>query len=334
MANRQILLKSRPVGEPTPANFECVDRPVPAPAAGGALVRTIYLSVDPYMRGRMNAGKSYADPVNIGDVMCGGTVGQVVESLDPTFKPGDLVLGDGGWQEFAALDGSRLRKLDANAAPISYTLGALGMPGMTAYVGMIDIGQPKAGETVVVSAAAGAVGSVAGQIAKLKGCRVVGIAGSDEKCRYVVESLGFDACINYKTEPLLGRLRKHCPGGIDVYFDSVAGSTLETILRLINVGARIPLIGLISLYNATELTPGPNLFPLLVRRAMIKGMIVSDHANRQPAFLADMTAWIRDGKVKVRETIVNGLENAPAAFIGLFRGENTGKMLVKVSREA
>jgi NADPH-dependent curcumin reductase CurA len=331
--NRQILLKTRPMGEPTIDNFELVEKPLPAAAEGQVLNRTIYLSLDPYMRGRMNAGKSYAEPLNVGDPMCGGTVSQVVESRDPRLAPGDFVLGYGGWQDYSVQPADRLHKLDPAKAPLSYALGVLGMPGMTAYVAMLDIGKPKAGETVVISAAAGAVGSVAGQIAKIVGCRVVGIAGSKEKCEHVVKNLGFDACIDYKTEPLLGRLRRHCPAGVDVYFDNVGGTTLETILRVINLGARIPMIGMISQYNATELLPGPNLMPLLVKRASIQGMIVGDHEARREAFLRDVSGWLAEGKIKYRETIVPGLEKAPTAFVGLFHGTNIGKLIVKVGQE-
>jgi NADPH-dependent curcumin reductase CurA len=314
-----------------------VEGPIPHPADGQALCRTIYLSLDPYMRGRMNAGASYAKPVEVGEVMCGGTVSQVVASSDPSLVAGDFVLGYDGWQEYGASPVQSLRKLgppmfDA-AVPISYALGMLGMPGMTAYVGMLDIGQPKAGQTVLMSAAAGAVGSVAGQIAKIKGARVVGMAGSDEKCRWLTEELGFDAAINYKTQPLLRALRKTCPAGIDVYFDNIGGETLATVFRLMNVGARIPLIGMISLYNATDLVAGPNLMPLLVKRALIKGMIVGDHADREADFLRDVSQWLREGKMRCRETIVEGLENAPKAFIGLFHGGNIGKLLVKVGPE-
>jgi NADPH-dependent curcumin reductase CurA len=343
--NRRIILKSRPVGEPTAENFELVEGPIPQPAEGQALCRTIYLSLDPYMRGRMNAGASYAKPVEVGEVMGGGTVSQVVASGDPSLAPGDFVLGYDGWQEYAASPVGSLRKLGpptfdagmapvAGAAPISCALGVLGMPGLTAYVGMVDIGQPKAGETVLMSAAAGAVGSAAGQIAKIKAARVVGMAGSDDKCRWITEELGFDAAINYKTQPLLRALRKTCPAGIDVYFDNIGGETLATVFRLMNVGARIPLVGMISLYNATELVPGPNLSPVLVKRATIKGMIVGDHGDREADFLRDVSQWLRDGKMHYRETVVEGLENAPKAFIGLFHGENIGKLLVKVGPES
>lgn len=327
----QILLAARPVGMPTAETFRTVETPLPPLADGQVLCRTIYLSLDPYMRGRMNAGKSYVAPAEVGQAMCGGTVSQVIESRSPALAAGDFVLGYDGWQSHAVGDASAYRKLDPAAAPISYALGILGMPGMTAYVGMLDILRPQAGQTVVVSAAAGAVGSAAGQIAKTKGCRVVGSAGSDDKCRFVTEECGFDACFNYKSVRPFAGLRRNCPEGIDAYYDNVGGDMLEAVLRLINVGGRVALVGMISQYNATSLEPGPNLAPLLVRRAMIQGMIVNDHADRQADFLRDMTAWVREGKIKVRETIIPGLENAPTAFLGLFSGQNVGKLLVAVS---
>jgi NADPH-dependent curcumin reductase CurA len=329
--NRQVRLKSRPVGAPTPANFEIVDAPMPAlPDADGVLRRTRFVSLDPYMRGRMSDEPSYAAPVAVGAAMCGHTVSEVIESQNPRFTRGDIVAGYDGWQLFAASNGSDLRKLDP-AIPMAASLSVLGMPGMTAFVGLLDIGQPRAGETVVVSAASGAVGSVVGQLAKIKGCRAVGIAGTRDKCRYVVDELGFDACVNYKTDDFRASLKSACPDGIDVYFENVGGAVLAAVLRLLNLGARIPLCGLIAEYNATESAPGPNLRPLLVRRAMIKGFIVSDHNDRAPAFLHEMTPLVRDGKIKYREDVVEGLDAAPAAFIGLLEGRNFGKLLVRVS---
>jgi NADPH-dependent curcumin reductase CurA len=329
--NRQIRLKNRPVGAPTPDNFEIVDAPMPSITTdAGVLRRTLYLSLDPYMRGRMSDAPSYAAPMNVGDPMCGHTVSEVVESLDPQFKRGDVVGGYDGWQQYAVSSGKGLRKLDGSLPPTT-ALGVLGMPGMTAFVGLLDIGQPQPGETVVVSAASGAVGSVVGQLAKIRGCRAVGVAGSDEKCRYVVRELGFDACINYKTEDLGVALRGACPRGVDVYFESVGGAVLEAVLKLLNRNARIPLCGLIAEYNAAQKTPGPNLRPVLVQRAMIRGFIVSDHNDRAPAFLQEMTPLVRDGRIKYREDIVEGLDNAPAAFIGLLEGRNFGKLLVRVS---
>ncbi len=331
--NRQVVLKHRPVGAAKASDFEVASSPMPAPGPGEVFCRTVYLSLDPYMRGRMNEGKSYATPVNIGQVMVGATVGQVVESKHPGVAPGDFVLGYDGWQAFAVSNGAMLRKLDPKQAPISTALGVLGMPGMTAYVGLLDIGQPKAGETVVVSAASGAVGSAVGQIAKIKGCRVVGLAGSDRKCDHVVSELGFDAGINYKTQDVFEALKAACPNGIDVYFDNVGGPTLAAVLRLLNRNARIPLCGMISQYNATELPPGPNLIPLLVNRALIKGFIVSDHMDRLGDFLRDCTRWIQEGTLKYREDIVEGLEAAPAALIGLLAGQNFGKLLVRVAED-
>jgi NADPH-dependent curcumin reductase CurA len=329
--NHQIVLVSRPQGEPSASSFALVESPLPEPGPGEMLVRTIYLSLDPYMRGRMNAGESYAKPAELGQPMVGGTVGQVVRSNLPAFSGGEFVLGYWGWQEYGLSSGKGIRALDPAQAPLSYALGVLGMPGMTAYVALLDIGRPQPGETVLVSAAAGAVGSVVGQIAKLKGCRAVGTAGSDAKCRLVVDELGFDACVNYKTEDLKQALKDACPGGIDVYYDNVGGPVLAAVLRQINKGARIPLVGQIAHYNAVAPPPGPNLVPLLVKRALIQGFIVADHADREADFLHAVGGWLKEGKIKSREDFVDGLENAPRAFLGLFRGENTGKLLVRVS---
>ena len=331
--NRRVVLHSRPVGEPKPSDFELVDSPVPKPGLGEVLSRTIYLSLDPYMRGRMDEGRSYAPSVELGQVMVGATVSEVVESHHPGFAAGDFVLGYDGWQAFAVSSGAGMRKLDPARAPISTALGVLGMPGMTAYVGLLDIGQPQPGETVVVSAASGAVGSVVGQIARINGCRVVGIAGSAEKCAYVVDELGFDAAINHRAQELGPALQGACPHGVDVYFDNVGGVVLDTVLRLLNRNARIPLCGMISQYNAATPPPGPNLRSLLVNRALIKGFIVSDHGDRLPAFLSDATRWVQEGALKYREDIVDGLDAAPAAFIGLLRGENFGKLLVQVGTD-
>lgn len=330
MRNTRILLKSRPEGEPSEENFDIVESETPPLRDGEMLRRTLWLSVDPYMRGRMRDVKSYAKPAEIGEPMPGQTVAEVVESKDPAYKPGDVVLTSDGWQAYAVGDGKGLRKLDPSQAPVSYALGVLGMPGLTAYVALLDTAEAKSGETVVVSAAAGAVGSIAGQIAKLKGCRAVGTAGSQEKCDFVTRELGFDACINYKTDDLKEALKAACPDGIDVYIDMVAGPVLEAVLRRLNLHARIALVGLISQYNDPKPRPGPNLAPLLVARATLRGMLVFDHVDRLPDFLRDMTQWLREGKVKVREDIVEGLENAPRAFLGLFKGENIGKRIVKV----
>jgi NADPH-dependent curcumin reductase CurA len=330
---RQIVLRTRPVGMPRPGDFDLVEAPLPPPKDGEVLCRTIYLSLDPYMRGRISGARSYAQSVEPGQVIVGGTVGEVIESRHAGVARGDVVLGYDGWQSHAVAKGGGLRKLDPKQAPISTALGVLGMPGMTAYVGLLDIGQPKPGETVVVSAASGAVGSAVGQIAKIKGCRAVGIAGSQDKCDYVVRELGFDACVNYKTGDLLAALRDACPKGIDVYFENVGGDVLRAVMQLLNQNARIPLCGLISEYNATEATPGPNLRPLLFNRALIKGFIVSDHMARLGDFLKDCGGWLRDGRLKHREDVVVGLEKAPEAFIGLLQGQNFGKLLVRVGED-
>ena len=329
--NHQIRLRSRPTGEPTPANFEAADGPVPNVKDGEVLRRTIYLSLDPYMRGRMSDAASYATPVNIGDVMGGHTVSEVVESRNPAFTKGDFVTGYDGWQAYGVSAGKDLRTLDPKAVPISTAIGVLGMPGMTAFVGLMDIGQPKPGETVVVSAASGAVGAVVGQLAKIKGCRAVGVAGSPDKCKYVVDELGFDACVNYKTDDLVPALKNACPNGVDIYFENVGGAVFAAILRVINKGARIPLCGIISEYNAMGNPAGPNLRPLLVHRATIRGFIVSDHADRAPAFLQEVAPLVISGRIKFREDIVDGLDNAPSAFIGLLQGKNFGKLMVRVS---
>lgn len=333
LTNLQILLKRRPSGVPSTDDFEIVETDAPEPADGQVLCRTIYLSLDPYMRMRMIEAKSYAASVNIGQVMVGGTVSQVVDSRYPGLAPGDFVVGYDGWQLYAAPPGNTVRKLDPAVAPISTALGVLGMPGLTAYVGLLDIGRPQTGETVVVSAAAGAVGSVVGQIARIKGCRAVGVAGSREKCDYVMRELGFNACVDYKDAAFATALRETCPAGVDVYFDNVGGRVLEAVLWLMNQNGRIPLCGLISQYNATALPPGPNLLPVLVNRLTIKGFIVSDHADRAGAFFTDAPGWIREGRLKYREDIVDGLENAPAAFLRLFEGSNVGKLLVRASED-
>ena len=303
-APKQILLKSRPVGAPDASNFELNESAIPTPGENELLIRTVYLSIDPYMRGRMSDRKSYADPVQIGSVMVGATVGQVEKSNHPNFAEGDFVLSYGGWQTHAIASGKSVRKLDPKPSiPLSYYLGILGMPGQTAYCALLGIGQPQAGETVVVSAASGAVGSVVGQIAKLKGCRAVGVVGSDAKCDYIVKELGYDDAINRKTQSLLEALKAACPDGIDVYYDNTAGPILEAVLQLINLGARIPLVGLISQYNATEMPPGPNLMPLLTKRALIKGFLVGDYQDQYEAFTEDVSQWISNGKLQYKEDI-------------------------------
>ncbi|MDQ2681297.1 MAG: NADP-dependent oxidoreductase [Candidatus Eremiobacteraeota bacterium] len=328
--NTQILLASRPVGEPTLDDFRTVQTQIPTPGAGEVLIGTTLLSLDPYMRGRMSAAKSYADPVAIGSVMLGQTVGEVLDSNDPNYQPGDIVVSSSGWQTHAVALGANLRKLDPSAAPVSYALGILGVPGQTAYCALLDIGKPQAGETVVVSAASGAVGSVAGQIAKLKGCRVVGIAGSDEKCDYVTKTLGFDACINRRNADLPTALAQECPNGIDVYFDNTAGAILEAVLGLINLGARIPLVGLIEYYNATTFPTGPYLGPLLINRAKIEGFLISDHAAHSADFARDVGGWLKAGRLHYKEDLLEGLEKAPEGLIGMLKGKNFGKLIVRV----
>lgn len=328
--NTRVLLARRPDGEPVAEDFRIVQESVPSPGDGEVLLRTRFLSLDPYMRGRMSAAKSYAKPVEIGSVMVGGTVSDVVESKNPNFDAGDVVLANAGWQTYALSDGRELRKIDPNAAPPTYALGILGMPGLTAYCSLLDVGNPKAGDTVVISAASGAVGSVSGQIAKIKGCRAIGIAGSDEKCVYVTKTLGFDACINRRTENINDALRAHCPDGIDVYIDNAGGPILEAVMRNLKLHARVVIVGMIDQYNATTPPPGPNLRPLLVNRARIEGFLVYDHWGHAGAFERDMLVWLREGKMKYREDVVDGLENAPRALIGMLRGENFGKLIVKV----
>ena len=318
---------------PKPGDFALEESPLPAPADGEIVCRTIYLSLDPYMRGRISGARSYAASVDVGQVIVGGTVSEVLESRHPGLARGDFVMGYDGWRSHAVAKGGAVRKLDPKQAPISTALGVLGMPGMTAYVGLLDIGQPKPGETVVVSAASGAVGSAVGQIAKIKGCRAVGIAGSPDKCEHVVRDLGFDNCVNYRKGDLLASLREACPSGIDVYFENVGGDVLRAVMQLLNVNARIPLCGLISEYNATEIGPGPNLRPLLFNRVLVKGFIVSDHMARMGEFLKDAGGWVREGRLKYREDVAVGLEKAPEAFIGLLQGRNFGKQLVRVGED-
>jgi hypothetical protein len=336
--NRRIVLAARPTGEPKDSDFRLEEAPVPEPGPGQMLLRTIYLSLDPYMRMRMSAAKSYAKPIEIGEVMIGGAVSRVVSSTLAGFAPGDIVEGRTGWQDYALSDGSNLRKVDPSLAPISTAVGVLGMPGMTAYTGLLNIGQPKPGETVVVAAASGAVGSVVGQIAKIKGCRVVGLAGGRAKCDFVVRELGFDACLDHHGPDLPAQLAEACPKGIDVYFENVGGAVFEAVLPLLNPFARVPVCGVIAHYNATEPPPGPNRVPELLRavlsnRLTLRGFLVGDFAAQQPQFLQEVGGWIRDGRIKYREDVVDGLENAPRAFRGLLRGENFGKLLVRVSKE-
>jgi NADPH-dependent curcumin reductase CurA len=335
--NRQILLTSRPRGEPTPENFKLVEADIPEPGPGQMLLRTVYLSLDPYMRGRMNAGPSYAPPVEVGAVMEGGTVCEVVKASLPDYKPGDVVLARIGWQEYALSDGQGVQKIDPGLGPLSYFLGVLGMPGMTAYTGLLNIGKPQPGETLVVAAASGAVGSVGGQIGKIKGCRVVGIAGGEAKCRFVKEELGLD-CLDHRKSDLPQRLKAACPGGIDIYFENVGGAVFEAVLPLLNTFARVPVCGLIAHYNATDLPPGPNRVPLLmhdilVKRLAVRGFIVWDFASQQADFLAEVSGWLKDGRIKYREDVTDGLDNAPRELIGLLKGENFGKKIIRVGPE-
>jgi NADPH-dependent curcumin reductase CurA len=329
--NRRVLLASRPSGWVSEANFKIDEVPLRAPAEGEVLVKNLWLSLDPYMRGRMNEGKSYAAKQELGEVMIGGTVGEVVESKHPKFAKGDQVLGMLGWQQYGLSDGKGLNKVDASRVPLSAYLGVLGMPGVTAWVGLLDICQPKAGETVVVSAASGAVGSVVGQIAKIKGCRAVGIAGGRKKCDYVVKELGFDACVDYKAGALNDELKAALPDGIDCYFENVGGEILDAALRRMNAFSRIAVCGLISQYNATEPYGVKTVQSILTNRIKVQGFIVSDRMELWPRALAELAGWVAAGRIKYRETVTEGLENAPKAFIGLLKGENFGKQLVKLS---
>jgi NADPH:quinone reductase len=332
--NRQITLASRPSGLPKASDFALAESPMPWPSRGQVLVQTIFLSVDPYMRLRMRDGVSYARPLSIGEMMPGGAVGRVLESADPRFAAGGIVLGPFGWQDYAVVDAGELRAIDDSLAPVQTALGVLGTPGLTAYFGLLDVCHPKAGQTVVVSGAAGAVGTLVGQLAGIMGCRVVGVAGSDSKVAYLVDELGFDGAFNYKTTTdYVAELRRQCPKGIDVYFDNVGGSISDAVLRLINVNARISLCGQISQYNLEHEEPGPRWFGQLVaRRARAQGFLVSDYAQRFPEGLQGMRQWLKQGKLKYREDVAQGLENAPEAFIGMLQGRNLGKQLVQVSR--
>ncbi|WP_280155300.1 NADP-dependent oxidoreductase [Piscinibacter sp. XHJ-5] len=334
--NKQIHLVSRPQGEATVANFKLVEAPMPSLNDGQVLVRHHFLSLDPYMRGRMNESKSYAQPQPLGEVMIGGTVGEVVESRHEGFRPGDKVVGMGGWQEYSVVDAAHqgmLRKVDTTHIPLSAYLGAVGMPGVTAWYGLVKICEPKAGETVVVSAASGAVGGVVGQLAKARGCRAVGIAGGPDKCRYVVEELGFDACLDYKLhsdlKSLSTALWDACPSGIDGYFENVGGMILDAVMLRMNAFGRIALCGMISGYDGQ---PIPMQFPqlLLQSRLKLQGFIVSEHMQVWPEALKELGTLVATGKLKYRETVARGIEAAPEAFLGLLKGRNFGKQLVKL----
>jgi NADPH-dependent curcumin reductase len=333
-SHQRIVLASRPKGEPAESDFRLETVPTPQPGPGQVLVRVLYLSLDPYMRGRMRDGASYAAPVGIGEVMPGGTVGEVTVSNHPGFLVGDIIEDRLGWQEYAVTHGGALRKIDPTLAPISTANGVLGMPGMTAWFGLFEIGQPRPGETVVVSAAAGAVGQVVGQLARLAGCHVVGIAGGSKKCAFVRDTLGFDVCIDYKSEPdLAAALSVACPAGVDVYFDNVGGPISDAVTMAMNTWGRIALCGAVSQYNATGVEMAPRLPGFFVgRRVTLRGFIVSDFAAKYEPARRLMGDLVRSGKVKFREDIVQGLDQAPRAFIGLLRGDNFGKLQIQVGR--
>jgi NADPH-dependent curcumin reductase CurA len=328
--NKRVLLRNRPQGWVTEGDFDIAEAPVPTPGEGELLVRNHFLSLDPYMRGRMSDAKSYAASAELGEVMVGGTVGEVLESRDPAFKSGDFVVGGLGWQEFGTAAGKTFRKIDAKAAPAQAYLGVLGMPGVTAWMGLLTIGEPKPGETVAVSAASGAVGSAVGQIAKIKGARAVGIAGGPAKCRYVIDELGFDACVDYKAPSFPADLAAATPKGVDVYFENVGGAVLDAVIPRFNPFARMPLCGLISQYNDVEPKGLSNLRAFLSNRIKLQGFIVSDRLELWPQALKELAEWVSAGKIKYRETIAQGIEAAPKAFIGLLKGENFGKQLVKL----
>jgi len=332
MLNKEIRLAGRPAGMPTLDNFNIVDADITQLNDGEVSVRTLYISVDPYLRGRMREGRSYVPPFEVGEVIVSGVVGEVVESRAPEFAPGDIVTGMLGWRLYNVARAPELRKVDPRVAPITTALGVLGIPGLTAYFGLLDIGKPKEGETVVVSGAAGAVGTTVCQIAKIKGCRAVGIAGSDEKNQYLTSELGVDAAINYKSPEMSQALKEACPNRIDVYFDNVGGEISDAVLPLLNQGARIILCGQISLYNLDKPDVGPRPQPaLLINRALMKGFIITDYAARFGEGVMNLAQWLVAGKLKYAETVVEGFENTPQAFIGLFSGDNLGKQIVKVA---
>jgi len=328
--NRQVLLKRRPTGAPTPADFDIVDGPMPDPGEGEVLVRGIYLSLDPYMRGRISGARSYAKPVEVGAVMEGRVVGQVVRSCDPGFREGDFVLGGYGWQAYSAVPGAGLLQLDPAEAPLSTALSVLGMPGLTAYIGLSEIGRPQRGETVVVSAASGAVGAVAGQLVKRSGARVVGIAGGADKCRYVEAELGFDACIDHRAADLDRALDRACPNGIDVYWENVGGAVQQAVFPRLNDFGRMVMCGMVAEYNDVEPRPGPNLMSVVRKRLKVQGFIVSDQWQRFAEYRSMAAPLLKSGELKYREDIVDGLDRAPAAFIGLLQGRNFGKLVVRL----
>jgi hypothetical protein len=330
LVNHQFKLARRPVGMVQRSDFEYAEAPVAEPGEGEVLVKILYISLDPAMRGWMNEGKSYVPPVGIGEVMRAGAAGRVITSRDPNIAVGDHVVGVLGVQEYALAKAKGLTKVDPKLVPLPVYLGTLGMPGMTAYFGLLEIGQPKAGETVVVSGAAGAVGQVVGQIAKIKGCRVVGIAGGADKCAYL-RSIGFDAAIDYKHEDVKAALKEHCPQGVDVYFDNVGGEILDIVLTQLAMHARIVICGAISQYNESKMKGPSNYMSLLVNRAMMKGMVVFDYASRYGEAAREMAGWMAAGQLKTREDVVEGLETFPETLLKLFKGENTGKLVLKVA---
>lgn len=334
--NRRIVLAARPQGEPTPADFRLEHEVLPLPHKGQVLLRNRWLSLDPYMRGRMNAGRSYARPLEIGETFVGATVAQVVESLHPEWSPGDWVLAFGGWQDYAIVDGDVLqRRLDPDALPLTTALGVYGMPGFTAYAGLHEIGRPKPGETLVVAAASGPVGATVGQIAKLHGARAIGIAGGEAKVAHVRDELGFDVALDHRAPDFAEQLAAAAPDGVDVYFENVGGKVLDAVLPLLNDFARIPVCGLVAHYNQAEPPPGPDRLSqlmglILSRHLTVRGFIQTDFIGLYPEFLREMGGWLREGRIRYREDIVDGLENAPEGLIGLLRGDNFGKRLVRI----
>lgn len=336
LINRRVVLASRPQGAPVDADFRIEQSPIPEPAEGQVLLRTVYLSLDPYMRGRMSDAPSYAAPVDVGGVMVGGTVCRVLASKNPAYKVDDWVLSFNGWQDYAVSDGSDLTALGESPAHPSYALGIFGMPGFTAYMGLLDIGRPQAGETLVVAAATGPVGATVGQIGKIKGCHVVGVAGGAEKCRHAIEVLGFDACLDHRAPDFAEQLAKACPAGIDVYFENVGGKVFEVVLPLLNTKARVPVCGIVAHYNDTALPNGPDRLPALMgailrKRITVQGFIIfDDYGHRYDEFFSEMSSWFAQGLIKYREEQVSGLEAAPKAFIGLLEGRNFGKLVVRV----
>ncbi|WP_230351228.1 NADP-dependent oxidoreductase [Lelliottia sp. WAP21] len=337
--NRRLVLASRPQGAPVAENFRLEEQPVAEPADGQVLLRTVWLSLDPYMRGRMSDAPSYSPPVEIGAVMVGGTVSQVVKSRHPEYHEGEWVLSYSGWQEYDLSDGKGLVKLGDDLKHPSWALGILGMPGFTAYMGLLDIGQPKEGETLVVAAATGPVGATVGQIGKIKGCRVVGVAGGAEKCRYAEDVLGFDRCLDHHADDFAEQLSRACPKGIDVYYENVGGKVFDAVLPLLNTSARVPVCGLVSGYNATGLPEGPDRLPLLMgtllkKRIRMQGFIIAqDYGHRIGEFQEEMGRWLKEGKIHYREQITDGLENAPQALIGLLEGKNFGKVVIRVAKD-